>query len=121
MLTRSLPPTQHFDCVHYTRMPLPTLQQLGNHFSTILHHLVYSFPSPNSTNASATAYEPVRGAKDDGGHGGLSGLQEMITEPGEPRALAGGVGPLSFVGSGYGVTLVLMVSVWHLLACLSCL
>jgi hypothetical protein len=37
-------------------------------------------------------------------------LEDMLSEPGESRALAGGVGPLSFAGSGYGVTLVIVVS-----------
>nr|XP_031864077.1 uncharacterized protein CI109_000721 [Kwoniella shandongensis]KAA5531149.1 hypothetical protein CI109_000721 [Kwoniella shandongensis] len=38
----------------------------------------------------------------------MSALDEMINEPGETRALAAGVGPMSFAGSGYGVMLVLM-------------
>jgi hypothetical protein len=31
-------------------------------------------------------------------------------QPGEVRAIAGGVGPLSFAGSGYGLMLIFMVS-----------
>jgi hypothetical protein len=42
----------------------------------------------------------------DPAEGGLNGL---IAEPGESRAMANGVGPLSFAGSGYGVMLVLTV------------
>jgi hypothetical protein len=42
--------------------------------------------------------------------GGQATLSDLIEEPGEPRALAGGIGPLSFAGSGYGVTLVITVS-----------
>lgn len=37
-------------------------------------------------------------------------LSDFIEEPGEPKALAGGVGPVSFAGSGYGIMLVLTVS-----------
>lgn len=38
------------------------------------------------------------------------GVAKMVQQPSEHRALAGGIGPLTFVGSGYGVMLVLMVS-----------
>lgn len=41
---------------------------------------------------------------------GNTRLSDFIEEPGEPKALAGGIGPLSFAGSGYGVMLVITVS-----------
>lgn len=41
--------------------------------------------------------------------GGGTTLSDLIEEPGEPKALAGGIGPLSFAGSGYGIMLVLTV------------
>jgi hypothetical protein len=47
-------------------------------------------------------------ATDDLGRG--TTLSDFIEEPGEPKAIAGGIGPLSFAGSGYGIMLVLTVS-----------
>ena len=84
---------------------------VGNHFSHLLHHLVYSFPSPNTTFFGQSILHDVNTGLSEAGRGQASGssLEEMVKEPGEPRALAGGVGPLSFVGSGYGVMLILMV------------
>lgn len=86
------------------------LARAGNHFSHLLHHIVYSFPSPNNTYSGGTDDAQAGG---DSSHSGLQAFEGMMDEPGEPRALAGGIGPLSFVGSGYGVMLVLMV-------CFSC-
>ena len=85
------------------------LERVGNRVSQALHQLVFSFPSPNITDQTLSAPAPSPGSsKADHGVHAMTG-NAMIDEPGETRALAGGVGPLSFAGSGYGVTLVLMV------------
>ena len=107
------------------KMPVPILQRVSRHFSAALHHLVYSFPSPNITDPTLSAESPLPGESlPSGGVGGVErgldakmmDLGDPLGEPGEGRAFAGGIGPLSFAGSGYGVTLVLMVSrLLHLL------
>ncbi|ORY35703.1 hypothetical protein BCR39DRAFT_28811 [Naematelia encephala] len=91
---------------------MPLLASIGARFSQILHDLVFSFPSPadNATHPGVPSSGTGGGNKHPGndGYATMSGLEGIINEPGEPRALAGGVGPLSFAGSGYGVMLVLM-------------
>ncbi|KAL7422567.1 hypothetical protein Q5752_003215 [Cryptotrichosporon argae] len=84
--------------------------------SRLLHSLVFSFPSPSNASApspfapdteaapSADAPAAPHAARSFATVSGSS----LLTEPGETRALASGVGPLSFMGSGYGVTLVVM-------------
>lgn len=93
---------------------MPLLAQLGNRISLLLHNIVFSFPSPNSTdsNGNVTSTSPATPATTTKSSlpSGWDGLEDMLSEPGESRALAGGVGPLSFAGSGYGVTLVIVVS-----------
>ena len=89
---------------------MPILNTIGNHFSHILHNLIFSFPSPNGTSPDVLSTPDHLDPIIDGIEAGMSSLDGMMREPGEPRALAGGVGPLSFVGSGYGVMLILMVS-----------
>jgi len=86
--------------------------RFSERFSQILHHVVFSFPSSKATGLNAGL---------DGNHeyeasytrGDVEELNEAFKEPGESRALAGGIGPLSFAGSGYGVMLILMVSYPH--------
>ena len=82
----------------------------NNRFSEFLHHFVYSFPSPNMTTGYTDADSTTGQAKGAVDHASSLGNDGIITEPGEPMAFAGGVGPLSFAGSGYGVMLILMVS-----------
>ncbi|ORX38441.1 hypothetical protein BD324DRAFT_645064 [Kockovaella imperatae] len=91
-------------------MPLPILGRVGNRISHALHQLVFSFPSPNSTEqAFSEAHETSSGTAGKSDHATAAQMMNSIVdEPGETRALAGGIGPLSFAGSGYGVTLVLM-------------
>lgn len=95
---------------------MPLLARVGNHFSQLLHHLIYSFPSPHN----GTELEWDDG--NDVGYGDATNstganttmrIAKFLAEPGEDKAFAQGVGPLSFFGSGYGVTLVLIVSGPH--------
>ncbi|WVR07545.1 hypothetical protein IAU60_004587 [Kwoniella sp. DSM 27419] len=79
---------------------MPMLTAMSSRLSRVLHRLVFSFPSP-SNDTSPTPTGPSQGSD-------TTLLDGLFDEPGESRALAGGVGPLSFVGSGYGVMLVLM-------------
>ena len=97
--------------VHPSRTIMPILGVRGAFFdaveqqlSRLLHHLVYSFPTPDHfTNVTDSAGDVAKTLPV------LLGLDEtVVAQPGEPKAFAGGVGPLSFVGSGYGVTLILM-------------
>lgn len=91
-------------------MPVPFLASLSARISQTLHQIVFAFPSPNTTASISSPAKPVPGQ-----HGmeppfsGIRALDEMLSEPGDSRAIAAGVGPLSFAGSGYGITLVLMV------------
>ena len=101
-------------------MPIALLQRVGRQVSVYLHDLVFSFPSPNVTDPTLSAPYPVPGGAIPGlqedTHAGSSG-HAFMDEPGEPKAFANGVGPLSFVGSGYGFTLLLVVSqTWSRLA-----
>ncbi|WWD19129.1 hypothetical protein CI109_103587 [Kwoniella shandongensis] len=79
---------------------MPIFARIGDRLSRVLHHVIFSFPSPS--NETYPVHEGGAGS------GKMSALDEMINEPGETRALAAGVGPMSFAGSGYGVMLVLM-------------
>ena len=87
-------------------MPGSVFAAASSRFSQLLHHIVYSFPSPNSTVSADTAANPSPGMQLPNAKNGV----DMFSEPGESRALAGGIGPLSFAGSGYGMMLVIMVS-----------
>jgi len=80
---------------------MPILSQFGQKISEALHTAIYSMPSPDNHHDSDMA-------TDDFGRG--TTLSDYIEEPGEPKAIAGGIGPLSFAGSGYGIMLVLTVS-----------
>lgn len=83
--------------------PIMTLlSDVGERISLWLHDVIYSMPSPdNLTDVTSTQFDDATGK---------TKLSDLIDEPGEPKALAGGIGPLSFAGSGYGVMLVLTVS-----------
>jgi len=81
---------------------MPILATVGSIFSEVLDKVIFAFPSPR--NASHLEVEDGSSS-----NGRTRTLVDMITEPGEPKALAGGVGPLNFAGSGYGVVLVLTV------------
>ncbi|EIW68248.1 hypothetical protein TREMEDRAFT_32301 [Tremella mesenterica DSM 1558] len=65
------------------------LATVGNHLSHLLHQFVFAFPTPTNS-STANAPVPLFAPKIDVG------------------AIAGGIGPLTFAGSGYGVMLVLM-------------
>jgi hypothetical protein len=81
---------------------MPLLSKFGVRVSQWLHEAIFSMPSPDhDTNPGMAEVNDL---------GGRSTLADLIDEPGEPRAIAGGIGPLSFAGSGYGITLVLTVS-----------
>jgi hypothetical protein len=80
---------------------MPILSQFGQKISEALHTAIYSMPSPDNHHDSGMV-------TDDLGRG--TTLSDFIEEPGEPKAIAGGIGPLSFAGSGYGIMLVLTVS-----------
>lgn len=82
------------------------LADIGERISLWLHEVIYSMPSP------ANHTESTGKTAMDGSSGGGQQLHDLIQEPGEPKALAGGIGPLSFAGSGYGIMLVVTVSVF---------
>ena len=81
---------------------MPILSQFGQKISEALHTAIYSMPSPDN-------HHDLDMATDDLSRG--TTLSDYIEEPGEPKAIAGGIGPLSFAGSGYGIMLVLTVSI----------
>lgn len=81
---------------------MPLISRLGERVSHWLHEAIFSMPSPDN--------HATPGMADSNDLSVKSPLSELIDEPGEPRAIAGGIGPLSFAGSGYGITLVLTVS-----------
>ena len=85
-------------------MPDSVFAAASSRFSRLLHQLVYSLPSPDRTIPGSSAPDPSTGLQVP-----KQGLEEFLNEPGESRALAGGIGPLSFAGSGYGIMLVMMV------------
>ena len=82
---------------------MPILSDLGQRISLWLHDVIYSMPSPDNRtlHVGAPSY-------DEAGNS-YTKLSDLIEEPGEPKALAGGIGPLSFAGSGYGLMLVITV------------
>lgn len=82
---------------------MTVLSVIGERISLWLHEVIYSMPSPDNhtLNAGVPSY-------DDAGNSHTK-LSDLIEEPGEPKALAGGIGPLSFAGSGYGIMLVITV------------
>jgi hypothetical protein len=79
---------------------MPILSRFGQRISEALHTAIYSMPTPEDHNHSGMIHNDM---------GGGTSLSDLIEEPGEPKALAGGIGPLSFAGSGYGIMLVLTV------------
>lgn len=88
---------------------MPLLARVGNQFSQLLHHLIYSFPSPdNGTLLEWDDDNPTGAANSTDGNTTMR-IARYLAEPGEDKAFAQGVGPLSFFGSGYGVMLVLIV------------
>lgn len=82
---------------------MPILSQFGQRISEALHTAIYSMPTPEDHHESGMTSSSM---------GGGTALSDLIEEPGEPKALAGGIGPLSFAGSGYGIMLVLTVSLY---------
>lgn len=110
----------------------------GDRISSLLHTLVFSLPSPNATNSSNTANITAASAaaaaaasnasttavaanrsywsffgKDFAAAAtvAIAPVDNIGTDHGITEALeTGAVGPLSFVGSGYGMMLVVMVS-----------
>lgn len=84
---------------------MSVLSVIGQRVSLWLHEVIYSMPSPD--NRTVNAFTGVASYDDEGN--GNNKLSDLIEEPGEPKALAGGIGPLSFAGSGYGIMLVITV------------
>lgn len=100
-------------------MPNPFLATVSGHVSSFIHQFIYSFPTPNVTTSPMGPDEAFQGINAPPGNkspGQLS-LESLLDEPGETRAMAGGVGPLSFAGSGYGLMLVFMVGTDSLHIC----
>jgi hypothetical protein len=79
---------------------MPLLAAMGNYLSRALDSVIFAFPSHRNGSVAVNTQTPS-----------ASELDDMFSMPGDAKALAGGVGPLSFAGSGYGVTLILMVRV----------
>lgn len=96
------------------------LATVGTYVSSLLHQVVFGFPSSSNETTSTTVGDHVASASIEAmGGDGMDGFSDMsaarrelvdLMEPGEARALMAGIGPPSFFGSGYGVVLVLMVS-----------
>lgn len=86
---------------------MPVLATLSAHFSALLHNVIFSFPTPGNSSAEDQA---ARIDEIAGKNALFPEMAKMVQQPSEHRALAGGIGPITFVGSGYGVMLVLMVS-----------
>ncbi|ODN84548.1 hypothetical protein L202_00478 [Cryptococcus amylolentus CBS 6039] len=78
---------------------MPLLARLGNRASLLLHHFVYSFPSR----------QPAHPHTDDATDGLPTIRASDYEDSGENEALQESMGPLSFAGSGYGITLILMM------------
>jgi hypothetical protein len=83
--------------------------------SRLLHTVVFRMPSPSNISSSGDALAEanltaadVAAAAAEAESMGIAAI--AIPDLGASRALAAGFGPLSFVGSGYGVMLVLTVS-----------
>jgi hypothetical protein len=95
---------------------MPILATVGNHFSQLLHDFVFSFPSPGNITVGPFKFQrsgdwsDIEGGVGGEGAAGDGAFENLVNEPGETRALAHGVGALSFAGSGYGICLVLTVS-----------
>lgn len=101
-------------------MPLRRLARLpaaaGERVSKLLHTFVFSLPTPANGTANTTAAVGLKttaaaAAAADSIADGLGVAAIAVPDPGASRALAAGIGPLSFVGSGYGMTLAVMVSI----------
>lgn len=101
------------------------LAKLGSHVSSALHNIVFSLPSSgNKTaadafNATASAIASAvegasrgQGGANENGNGNGMSHQELVDmlEPGEAKAIVAGVGAPSFFGSGYGIALIIVVS-----------
>ncbi|WVQ82779.1 hypothetical protein IAT38_004911 [Cryptococcus sp. DSM 104549] len=91
---------------------MPYLARLGDRVSHLLHSFVYSFPSNSSSPFHPSAQRPALAPPtpapvySTASAGGAVSVMEALDEPGE-GGLADGLGPLSFLGSGYGITLIL--------------
>lgn len=75
-------------------MPAGTLSLASAQVSAFLHRFVYAFPSPSNSRTR---------------HDASFGVDLPDDAPGDVKAIAAGVGPLTFAGSTYGIILVLMV------------
>lgn len=90
---------------------MPVLATLSSHLSALLHTVIFSFPSPSNVTTPDTSAEKALEIDELASKDLLfPSVARMVQQPSEHRALASGIGPLTFVGSGYGVMLVLMVS-----------
>ena len=97
---------------------MPVLATVGTYVSSLLHQVVFGFPSPSNETVTSTAGDHVAAAAVTALGGGPevydidAARKELVDmmEPGEARALMAGIGPPSFFGSGYGIVLVFMVS-----------
>ena len=97
---------------------MSVLATVGSYVSSLLHQVVFGFPSPSNATLSGTAADNGTFLGYDGENGvdlfaEMSSARKEIVdqmEPGEARALVAGIGPPSFFGSGYGIVLVIMVS-----------
>jgi hypothetical protein len=96
---------------------MPLLARLGHYTSKALDSLIFSFPSPTAAaNATedddsfSTTMLRFLGLEQDRALPGQERGAAIDLEPGEMNAIAGGVGPFSFLTGGYGVILILMVS-----------
>lgn len=87
---------------------MPHLARLGTRVSQVLHHLIYSFPTPDNVTLFEWDDEDVTGGNSTDGNTTMR-IARYLAEPGEDKAFAQGVGPLSFFGSGYGVMLIFIV------------
>ena len=82
---------------------MPILSEVGQRISLWLHEVIYSMPSPGNRTLNV-GVTPNDDAEDIHAR-----LADLIEERGETKALAGGIGPMSFAGSGYGFMLVITV------------
>lgn len=93
------------------------LAALSSRFSSLLHTVIFSFPTPSNTTAvDQLSAAELQVMEDQAGKDAIfPAVARMVQQPSEHRAMAAGIGPLTFVGSGYGVMLVVMVSLvaWY--------
>ena len=96
---------------------MPLFTRLGQYTSKALDSFVFSFPSPhskdNTTEESSMSSSLLRFfglEQDQHAYRPPANVPGLDLEPGEMNAIAGGVGPFTFLAGGYGVILILMVS-----------